>query len=68
MRIPGAYHEHYEPEVVIVHEIDWLVLDFLLECYKRINKRLEEYGIDATVEPFDEMPHYQRRPHYFLMP
>lgn len=73
MRIAGVFCEQYEPEVVIVHEIDWLVLDFVLECYKRINRRLEEMGIDLSVplefdESLDAAPHYPRRPRHLLVP
>ncbi len=59
----GIYPEHYEPEIQIVHEIDWLVLDFVLATYIRINRRFQEAGIPIYVTPLGEHIPLQRRSH-----
>ncbi len=51
------------PQVVIVHEVDWLVEDFVLSCEQRIMKRFQEMGVRFFIPPgLPELPHTPRRP------
>lgn len=61
---PLALANILRPQVVIVHEIDWLVQDFALSCEERIIKRFVEMGVHFKIDiPNDlpEPPHYPRR-------
>lgn len=69
--LPGIVPDTYKPEIIVTQTIDWLVLDYILSTYIRINKRFEEMcsgSLILEVPELEEEVHLSRRPHWFLLP